>query len=62
MDNAEKLAREAWCLGSTMMEQHILHLHIEHDMGYEAIAERTGMSAEVVEAACNRHERVPVPA
>jgi len=59
-DRALQEAQQAWCLGSKLMEQHILHLHFEHDMSYEGIARRTEMSVEVVTTTCTRHkENVP---
>lgn len=49
-------AQRAWCLGSTLMEQHILHLHHEHQMSYGDIARRVGMSVDVVVTTCFRYK------
>lgn len=56
VDIATRKAQDAWCLGSTLMELHIIHLHTEHGLSFERIAERVGMSPEVVEATCIRSE------
>ena len=59
-DAALREAQQAWCLGSKLMEQHILHLHFEHGMSCEDISRRTEMSVEVVATTCTRHkENVP---
>jgi len=55
-DTATQKAQEAWCLGSALMEQHILHLHFEHEMPHEDISRRVGMSVEVVTTTCTRYE------
>lgn len=48
-------AKDAWCLGSVLMEQQILHLHHEHHMSPDDIAKRTGMGIETVVATCQHH-------
>lgn len=55
LDLIGQKAQEAWCLGSVLMEQHILHLYFDHHLTLAEISRRTDMAEDTIKSMCAKH-------